>query len=127
MLTTVKTANSSSAVVPPSTLSWSTKINRPKARAVVNRIATHGVRRPSSTRPSTGGSTCCLAIPYSSRLAIIMLINAELATANIAISGKMSPIGRPGAPASTTLVNGASPSPSSPGGTRAIAVIETRM
>ena len=31
--------------------------------AVVNKIATHGVRRPSSTRPSTGGSTCCLAMP----------------------------------------------------------------
>ena len=56
-----------------------------------------------------------------------MLIKAELATANMAISGKMSPIGRLGAPAATTLVSGASPSPSSPAGTRAIAVIETRM
>ena len=93
----------------------------------MKRIATHGVRRPSSTRPSTGGSTRCLAIPYSSRLAIIMLINAELATANMAISGKMSPIGMLGAPASTTLVSGASPWPSSPGGTSAMAVIETRM
>ena len=94
---------------------------------MVNRIATHGVRRPSSTRPSTGGRTRCFAIPYSSRLAIIMLINAELATANMAISGKMSPIGMLGAPACTTLVSGASPSPSSPGGTSAMAVIDTRM
>ncbi len=94
---------------------------------MVNRIATHGVRRPSSTRPRTGGSTCCLAIPYSSRLAIIMLIRAELATANMAISGKMSSIGRFGAPAATTLVSGASPSPSSPAGTSAIAVMDTRM
>ena len=56
-----------------------------------------------------------------------MLIRAELATANMAISGKMLSIGMFGAPAATTLVSGASPSPSSPAGTRAIAVIDTRM
>ena len=70
MLTTVNTASNSSAVVPPSRLSWllaldelPTKISSPTAIAVVNKIATHGVRRPSSTRPSTGGSTPCFAIP----------------------------------------------------------------
>ena len=31
--------------------------------AVVNRMATHGVRRPSSTRPSAGGRTRCFDIP----------------------------------------------------------------
>ena len=56
-----------------------------------------------------------------------MLIRAVFATANMLISGKMSPTGRSGAPALTTLSSGASPSPSSPAGTSAIAVIETRM
>ena len=93
---------------------------------MVNRIATHGVRRPCSTLPSTGGSTCWLAIPYSSRLAISMLIKAELATANIEISGKIWSTGRLGAPAATTLSSGASPSPSSPGGTSATAEMDTR-
>ena len=127
MLTTVKTPSSSSAVVPPSALICPTKVIRPTASAVVNRIATHGVRRPGSTRPSTGGSTRWWAIPYSRRLAISMLINAVFATANMLISGKTSPIGQFGAPALTTLSSGASPWPSSPAGTSAIAVIDTRM
>ena len=73
MLTTVKTHSSSSEVVPPSSetvsapfsepLALTTQMIRPKAIAVVNRIAIHGVRRPCSTLPSTGGSTNCLAMP----------------------------------------------------------------
>ena len=50
MLTTVKTHSSSSAVVPPRRRSpvsarRATTVIRPKASSVVNRIATHGVRR----------------------------------------------------------------------------------
>src|SRR6478752_2872992 len=45
-----------------------------------------------------------------SRLAISMLISAEFATANIEMNGRMSPIGRPGAPALTTSTSGVSDS-----------------
>ena len=56
-----------------------------------------------------------------------MLINAELPTANMLINGKIWSTGKSGAPAWTTFSSGASPSPSSPAGTRAIAEIDTRM
>src|SRR5829696_350849 len=50
-----------------------------------------------------------------------MLIKAEFATANILINGKIWSTGRSGAPAVTTFSRGASPVPSSPAGTSAIA------
>ncbi len=68
-LTTANTASSSSDVVPPSVEMAESFANAvtyrmsPKAIVVVNKIATHGVRRDGCTVPSTGGSTCCLAIP----------------------------------------------------------------
>ena len=55
-----------------------------------------------------------------------MLINAELATANIEMNGRMSPIGRPGAPALTTSTSGVSLSASVPTGTRATEAMDTR-
>ena len=68
MLTTVNTASSSRAVVPPraGTTSLSlvlTKEMSPKAMVVVNTIATHGVRRPRCTHPSTGGRTSWRDMP----------------------------------------------------------------
>ena len=53
-----------------------------------------------------------------------MLISAELATANIVMTPKR-PIGKPGAPASTTCSSGVSPSLSASAGTSAIAEIDT--
>jgi hypothetical protein len=53
-----------------------------------------------------------------------MLINAELATANMVMNPNR-PTGNDGAPACTTFSNGASPSPSSSGATSAMAEIDT--
>jgi hypothetical protein len=61
-----------------------------------------------------------------SRLAISMLISAEFATANIEMNGRMSPIGRPGAPALTTATSGVSDSARVPTGTSATDATETR-
>ena len=63
-------------------------------------------------------------MPYSSRLAISMLISAELATANMVMKPKIQ-TGKFGAPARTTCNSGVSPSPSLSGGTSVIAEIET--
>ncbi len=68
MSTIVKSPSSSSAVVPPSAETTGlslvlTKEISPKAIAVVNTMATHGVRRPRWTQPSTGGSTSWRAMP----------------------------------------------------------------
>ena len=69
MLTTVKTASSSSAVVPPSRVIESasshlvTAMIRPNAISVVKMIDTHGVRRPSCTSPRTRGSTSLVRHP----------------------------------------------------------------
>ena len=54
-----------------------------------------------------------------------MLINAELATANIEMNGRMLSIGRPGAPALTTSTSGVSLSASTPTGTSATEAMET--
>jgi hypothetical protein len=58
MLTTANTASSNSDVVPPSVEMAESLANavtyriRPKAIAVVNAIATHGVRREGCTTPT---------------------------------------------------------------------------
>ena len=70
------------------------------------------------------GSTRSLAIPYSRRLAIIMLISALLATANMVMKAKIHS-GNADAPASTTFSSGASPTPSSAGATRATDEMDT--
>ncbi len=69
-------------------------------------------------------------MPYSSREAIIMLISTVLATAKIEMKGgKISAIGRSGAPPCSTTKSsgGVEAVVSSPIGTTATAVIETRM
>jgi hypothetical protein len=58
------------------------------------------------------------------RLAISMLMRALLATANMVMKPN-TPSGKPGAPACTTFRSGVSPSPSSAGGTSAMAEIDT--
>jgi hypothetical protein len=64
-------------------------------------------------------------MPYTSRLAISMLISAEFATANMVMKPKIQ-IGKPGAPSWTTWSSGVSPSPSCYGLTSVIAEMETR-
>src|SRR5687768_7799598 len=54
-----------------------------------------------------------------------MLISAVLDTANMEMKGRMSSIGRPGAPALTTSTSGVSLSASTPTGTSATATIAT--
>ena len=55
-----------------------------------------------------------------------MLISAVLDTANIEMNGRMSSIGRFGAPALTTSTSGVSLASSVPTGTSATAMIATR-
>src|SRR5689334_18826468 len=54
-----------------------------------------------------------------------MLISAVLDTANIEMNGRMSSIGRPGAPALTTSTSGVSLASNTPTGTSATATIAT--
>ena len=98
---------------------------RPKASAVVNRMAVHGVWLRRCTCARKAGSTPWRDMPYSRRLAIIMLIRAELATANIEITGMMYSTGRPGAARLTTSTSGVLLLASSPTGTSATAQIDT--
>ncbi|CAM5719321.1 hypothetical protein SHIRM173S_01212 [Streptomyces hirsutus] len=131
-LTPANTVSRSSDVVPPSKAttglsgSSETKVMRPKAMAVVNRIATCGVRRTACTLDREGGSTPCLLMPYNRRLAISMLISAELATANMEMNGSKSAMGKSGAAVCTTVANGVSLEASRPTGTTATAQTDTR-
>src|SRR5699024_4881697 len=130
-LTTANTANSSSEVVPPRdavTVSGRTVVTAKmsaEAMSVVKMIDTHGDRRPAMTFANTGGSTVCLAMPYSRRLAMSMLSSAEFATANIVMNGKIVSIGTPGAPALTTSSRGVSLSVRTPIGTAATVTMDT--
>src|SRR5450759_1760656 len=96
-----------------------------KASPVVKKIAAYGVRVVRCTRLRNGGRTASFDMPYSRRLAIIMLIRAVLATANMEMIGSKVPIGMPGAPRLTTTVRGVSLAASSPTGTTATAQIDT--
>ena len=58
---------------------------RMAASSVVNAIAMCGVRRSASTRPNGLGTMPRRDMPYTSRLAMIMLIRAPLATASSAM------------------------------------------
>ena len=62
MLVMVNTISSRKDVVPPSALR-SANQTRPKASTVVNRMATHGVRRLGRIRPRVTGSTPSCAMP----------------------------------------------------------------
>ena len=59
-------------------------------RAVVNRIPNHGVLR-GETQANGAGSTPWLAMPYSSREAISMLISMVLDTAIMAMTENRVP------------------------------------
>jgi hypothetical protein len=124
-LTTVKTHSSSSEVVPPSAARSAKKMS-PKAIAVVNRIPAQGVRRRGCTLPRKRGRTRCFDMPYSSRLAMSMLISAEFATANIVMKAKI-PTGKSGAPAADDLQQRRVALAEVLGVTRATDEIDTRM
>ncbi|CAM4082833.1 hypothetical protein ACMU6081_26580 [Achromobacter mucicolens] len=98
---------------------------RPKASAVVNRMAVHGVWFLRCTCARKDGSTPWRDMPYSRRLAIIMLMSAEFATANIEMIGMMYSTGRSGAARLTTSTSGVLLLASSPTGTSATAQMDT--
>ncbi len=64
-LTSANTQSSSNAVVPPS-VRTPLHAASPSASAVVQMIATHGVRRRACTVPNTRGIVRSFAMPYSS-------------------------------------------------------------
>jgi hypothetical protein len=92
-------------------------LTRVSAIAMVNAIATDGVRR-RLTRPSTAGTIPSRAIPYTRRDAMIMLISAVFPTANSAISAKR--VGGNASPATLTT------SSSGPVDSRSVSVSTSR-
>lgn len=84
------------------------------ATAVVTAIATQGVRRWGSTRPSGRGRMPCSAMPNTRRLAMIIVSRAPLATATRATALKRVS-GIPASAARTTSRSGPGESASSAG------------
>jgi len=120
----MKTNSSSSTTVAASCSNSPVEIST-RISSAVKPIATTGVPRLGSTRPSTGGSSPSRAIPNVSREAMMEVSSAPLATAISAITENSSG-GRPPGARRTTSSSGPSEPASTSVGTAIVTVSPTR-
>lgn len=95
-MSVLRKTNSSSRTTVSARSPWSPVSVRPIARRVVTTMATHGVRRSGSTSASGRGSSPCSAMPNTTRLDMIMVSRAPLATAISAMACSSRRGRRPG-------------------------------